>query len=140
LKVARAIDELHRAQCLNYLTATGLHLCLLLTFGKPRLQIKRIVLALEGTAALCVFCVICGSIFLPVGQTALFYHPEAVFPQGGAGKPLLIAKSLGDRYICLAPYAQHRTAVTRLSCHNVVGGAVSDWICGRQRFASRKPS
>ena len=46
LKVARAIDEIHRAQCLNYLKATGLHLCLLLNFGKPRLEIKRIVLAL----------------------------------------------------------------------------------------------
>jgi hypothetical protein len=34
------------AQCLNYLKATGLHLCLLLNFGKPRLEIKRIVLAL----------------------------------------------------------------------------------------------
>ena len=44
LKVAKAIDEVHRAQCLNYLKATGLHLCLLLNFGKPRLEIKRIVL------------------------------------------------------------------------------------------------
>jgi GxxExxY protein len=46
LKVAKAIDEIHRAQCLNYLKATGLHLCLLLNFGRPRLEIKRIVLAL----------------------------------------------------------------------------------------------
>jgi len=46
LKVAKAIDDIHRAQCLNYLKATGLHLCLLLNFGKPRLEIKRIVLAL----------------------------------------------------------------------------------------------
>jgi GxxExxY protein len=46
LKVAKAIDEIHLAQCLNYLKATGLHLCLLLNFGKPRLEIKRIVLAL----------------------------------------------------------------------------------------------
>ena len=46
LKVAKAIDEIHRAQCLNYLKATGLHLCLLLNFGKPRLEIKRIVLDL----------------------------------------------------------------------------------------------
>jgi GxxExxY protein len=34
------------AQCLNYLRATGLHLCLLLNFGNPRLEIKRIVLDL----------------------------------------------------------------------------------------------
>ena len=46
LKVAKAIDEIHHAQCLNYLKATGLHLCLLLNFGKPRLEIKRIVLDL----------------------------------------------------------------------------------------------
>ena len=31
---------------MNYLKATGLHLCLLLNFGKPRLEIKRIVLDL----------------------------------------------------------------------------------------------
>jgi GxxExxY protein len=46
LKVAKAIDEIHHTQSLNYLTATGLHLWLLLNFGKPRLEIKRIVLAL----------------------------------------------------------------------------------------------
>ena len=46
LKVAKAIDEIHRAQCLNYLKAMGLHLCLLLNFGRPRLEIKRIVLDL----------------------------------------------------------------------------------------------
>jgi GxxExxY protein len=46
LKVAKAIDEIHRAQCLNYLKATDLHLCLLLNFGKPRLEINRIVLDL----------------------------------------------------------------------------------------------
>jgi GxxExxY protein len=46
LKVVKAIDEIHRAQCLNYLKATGLHLCLLLNFGRPRLEIKRIVLGL----------------------------------------------------------------------------------------------
>jgi GxxExxY protein len=46
LKAAKALDEIHRAQCLNYLKATGLHLCLLFNFGRPRLEIKRIVLAL----------------------------------------------------------------------------------------------
>ena len=43
LKIAKAIDEIHLAQCLNYLKGTGLQLCLLLNFGKPRLEIKRIV-------------------------------------------------------------------------------------------------
>jgi GxxExxY protein len=46
LKVVRAIDDIHRAQCLNYLKAAGLHLCLLLNFGRPRLEIKRVVLEL----------------------------------------------------------------------------------------------
>jgi GxxExxY protein len=46
LKVAKAIDDVHRTQCLNYLKATGLHLCLLLNFGTPRPEIKRIVLDL----------------------------------------------------------------------------------------------
>ena len=42
LKTVRALDDGHRAQCLNYLKATGLPLCLLLNFGKPRLEIKRV--------------------------------------------------------------------------------------------------
>lgn len=42
LKTTKALDQAHRAQCLNYLKATGLHLCLLLNFGNPRLEIKRI--------------------------------------------------------------------------------------------------
>ncbi len=44
IKAVKAFDEAHWAQCLNYLKATGLRLCLLLNFGKPRLEIKRIVL------------------------------------------------------------------------------------------------
>jgi GxxExxY protein len=46
LKAVKALDNIHQAQCLNYLKATGLHLCLLLNFGAPRLEIKRIVLGL----------------------------------------------------------------------------------------------
>jgi len=30
-------------QCVNYLKATDLQLCLLLNFGRPRLEIKRVV-------------------------------------------------------------------------------------------------
>jgi GxxExxY protein len=42
LKVAKALDDIHMAQCLNYLKATGLRLCLLLNFGTSRVEIKRI--------------------------------------------------------------------------------------------------
>ncbi len=45
LKVVKAIDLIHQAQCINYLRATGIELCLLLNFGKPRVEVKRIVLS-----------------------------------------------------------------------------------------------
>ena len=44
LKSARTLDDVHSAQCLNYLKATGLRVCLLVNFGRPRAEIKRIVL------------------------------------------------------------------------------------------------
>jgi GxxExxY protein len=44
LKAVKALDEIHAAQCLNYLKATKIAVCLLLNFGKPRLEIRRIVL------------------------------------------------------------------------------------------------
>jgi GxxExxY protein len=43
LKTVKALDDAHRLQCTNYLKATGLRLCLLLNFGRPRLEIKRLV-------------------------------------------------------------------------------------------------
>jgi len=43
LKAAKALDDAHMAQCLNYLKATGLQVCLLINFGGPRVQIKRVV-------------------------------------------------------------------------------------------------
>ncbi len=42
-KAVREFDDVHLAQCLNYLSATGLSLCLLLNFGKPGVHVKRIV-------------------------------------------------------------------------------------------------
>lgn len=41
LKAVSQISDLFAAQCLNYLKVTGLPICLLLNFGKPRLDIKR---------------------------------------------------------------------------------------------------
>ncbi len=43
VKAVKALDEIHMAQYMNYLKATGMRLCMLLNFGKPRLEIKRIV-------------------------------------------------------------------------------------------------
>ena len=43
LKTARNLDDIHYAQCLNYLRATGLTVCLLVNFGKSRAEIKRVV-------------------------------------------------------------------------------------------------
>jgi GxxExxY protein len=44
LKAVKVLDKAHWVQCLNYLKATALRLCLLLNFGKPRVEIKRIAL------------------------------------------------------------------------------------------------
>jgi GxxExxY protein len=44
LKAVRALDNIHRAQCLNYLKATGYCVCLLVNFGAPKIEIRRIVL------------------------------------------------------------------------------------------------
>jgi GxxExxY protein len=44
LKAAKDLNDAHIAQCLNYLKATRLPVCLLLNFGLPRIQIRRIML------------------------------------------------------------------------------------------------
>ena len=43
VKAIPALAPEHRQQCLNYLRATGLRVCLLLNFGRPRLEVKRFV-------------------------------------------------------------------------------------------------
>jgi len=43
LKASRNLEDAHLAQCLNYLKALDLRLCLLINFGKPKVEIKRIV-------------------------------------------------------------------------------------------------
>lgn len=43
IKAVKCFDDVHLAQCLNYLKATGKSICLLLNFGLPRVEIKRIV-------------------------------------------------------------------------------------------------
>jgi GxxExxY protein len=43
VKAVRALEDIHTAQCMNYLKATGLHVCLLVNFGTPKATVKRIV-------------------------------------------------------------------------------------------------
>lgn len=42
LKTAKAFDDIHTAQCINYLRATQLPIALLINFGKPRVEVKRL--------------------------------------------------------------------------------------------------
>lgn len=41
VKAIAALQAVHRMQCVNYLRATGLPICLLLNFGRRRLEYKR---------------------------------------------------------------------------------------------------
>ncbi len=41
-KAVKAFDDVHFAQCMNYLKATGLQICLLINFGNTRVEVKRI--------------------------------------------------------------------------------------------------
>jgi len=43
LKAVKVLDEVHTAQCIHYLKATGLRLCLLINFGNPKVEVKRLV-------------------------------------------------------------------------------------------------
>jgi GxxExxY protein len=44
LKTVDAITDVHKAQTLNYLRATGFRLGIILNFGKPHFEYKRLVL------------------------------------------------------------------------------------------------
>jgi GxxExxY protein len=43
LKSVAGFTDVHAAICLNYLRCANLPVCLLINFGKPRLQVKRFV-------------------------------------------------------------------------------------------------
>lgn len=43
LKAVKALDNIHFAQCMNYLRATGLQVCLLINFGTTRIEVKRVL-------------------------------------------------------------------------------------------------
>lgn len=44
VKAISNLNDSEKAQCLNYLKATGLKIGLLINFGKPRIEIKRVAL------------------------------------------------------------------------------------------------
>ena len=44
IKAVRTLDDIFTAQCMNYLKATGLQVCLLVNFGTPKATVKRVVL------------------------------------------------------------------------------------------------
>ena len=46
LKCVDILRNDHTAQCINYLKATGLKLCLLINFQKPKIEFRRVVLNL----------------------------------------------------------------------------------------------
>jgi len=51
LKCVESLAIPHTAQCLNYLRATGLNLCLLINFQKPKVEWKRVVLNLNPNSS-----------------------------------------------------------------------------------------
>lgn len=44
LKAIKDCEAIHTAMCINYLKVSGLPLCLLINFGKSRVDVKRIML------------------------------------------------------------------------------------------------
>ena len=42
-KAVKLLEDVHTAQCLNYLRATGLPVCLLINFYRPKVEVKRII-------------------------------------------------------------------------------------------------
>lgn len=43
LKAVKALDQIHLAQCKNYLRATDLRVCLLINFGGESVEVRRVV-------------------------------------------------------------------------------------------------
>jgi GxxExxY protein len=43
LKAVKILEPVHMAQCMNYLKATGFKVCLLMNFGRKKLEFRRVV-------------------------------------------------------------------------------------------------
>lgn len=43
LKAVRELEDIHVAQAMNYLKASGLPVCLLINFGRPKIEIRHLV-------------------------------------------------------------------------------------------------
>ena len=43
IKAITSLNDIHTAQCVNYLKATGLQVCLLVNFSAPKATVKRVV-------------------------------------------------------------------------------------------------
>jgi GxxExxY protein len=43
LKTVEVLDNVHLAQCMNYLRASGLQLCLLINFYRSKIEVRRVV-------------------------------------------------------------------------------------------------
>ena len=52
LKCVERLSNEHIAQCLNYLRASGLSVCLLVNFQKPKVEWKRVVRGFQDTPPL----------------------------------------------------------------------------------------
>ena len=53
LKCADRLSNEHTAQCINYLKASGLTLCLLINFQNPKVEWKRVVRGFSSSAFIC---------------------------------------------------------------------------------------
>lgn len=47
-KAVKLLEDVHTVQCLNYLRATGLPVCLLVNFYRPKVEIKQASRTVRG--------------------------------------------------------------------------------------------
>ena len=77
VKTVRELNEIHRAQCMNYLKATGFRVCLLINFANPKLEVKRIVLLIVICVHLCLSVVLKSSSIIRIKICCIANRQEA---------------------------------------------------------------